>query len=136
MSWSCCLSGQVLLRGAKGQVQSCLVTHLSAAVGVDENQEKLRAPDPCPGPSPATRHLHGLGIPRGLDWPLEHCTFYHIDSLVHELAAKASWGALPSPEFESCLRLWKQYTQLKPAYRGHAEVMQRSESSGSRSSRT
>ncbi|XP_055991068.1 regucalcin-like [Sorex fumeus] len=27
------------------------------------------------------RYLHGLGIPNGLDWSLDHRTFYHIDSL-------------------------------------------------------
>ncbi|XP_045402544.1 regucalcin-like [Lemur catta] len=29
------------------------------------------------------RRLDGLGIPNGLDWSLDHGTFYHVDSLEH-----------------------------------------------------
>ncbi|XP_053435769.1 regucalcin-like isoform X2 [Nycticebus coucang] len=33
------------------------------------------------GDGSVVRHLEGLGIPNGLDWSLDHRTFYHVDSL-------------------------------------------------------
>ncbi|XP_008592475.1 PREDICTED: regucalcin-like [Galeopterus variegatus] len=46
------------------------------------------------------RHLHGLGIPNGLDWSLDHSTFYHVDSLdysVHVYDYDVQTGKIANP---------------------------------------
>ncbi|XP_062941284.1 regucalcin-like [Cynocephalus volans] len=45
-------------------------------------------------------HLHGLGIPSGLDWSLDHSTFCHVDSLdysVHVYGYDVQTGKIANP---------------------------------------